>query len=137
MSLQSERMREAIEVRPDQRPKIRVENVSKRFLRTKSRLFTKEWSPGVEALHDVSVDFPEFSFVAVLGPSGCGKTTLLHIIAGLIPASSGTILIDDKAVVGPRRGSGMGIASATNDSAPASVLITISGRRPTRITSGG
>ena len=29
----------------------------------------------------------------LLGPSGCGKTTLLKIIAGLIPATSGTALV--------------------------------------------
>ena len=27
----------------------------------------------------------------ILGPSGCGKTTLLHLLAGLIPAASGEL----------------------------------------------
>lgn len=30
---------------------------------------------------------------AVLGPSGCGKTTLLHLIAGLLPAARGRIAV--------------------------------------------
>jgi putative ABC transport system ATP-binding protein len=32
----------------------------------------------------------------VLGPSGCGKTTLLHLLAGLIPVSSGDLEVDGK-----------------------------------------
>jgi ABC-type nitrate/sulfonate/bicarbonate transport system ATPase subunit len=89
------------------RAKIRVENVSKRFLQSKPKLFTREWTPGVEALRTISVTLPEFSFVSVLGPSGCGKTTLLRIVAGLIPATSGDVFIDDQPVQGPRPGSGM------------------------------
>jgi len=33
-------------------------------------------------------------FVCLLGPSGCGKTTLLRIIAGLLPADRGRILLE-------------------------------------------
>ena len=33
-------------------------------------------------------------FVSLLGPSGCGKTTLLRIVAGLIAADSGAVLLD-------------------------------------------
>lgn len=36
--------------------------------------------------------------VALIGPSGCGKTTLLHLIAGILPATSGQILVDDTVV---------------------------------------
>lgn len=36
----------------------------------------------VEALHDLSLDFPKGELTSLLGPSGCGKTTLLKIIAG-------------------------------------------------------
>jgi ABC-type nitrate/sulfonate/bicarbonate transport system ATPase subunit len=89
------------------RAKIRVADVSKRFLQTKTKLFTKEWFPGVEALKGITFDFPEFNFVSVLGPSGCGKTTLLRIVAGLIAPTSGSVLIDDRPVSGPRHGSGM------------------------------
>ena len=42
-------------------------------------------------LRDVSFDVADGEFVSIVGPSGCGKTTLLRIIAGLLPASSGGI----------------------------------------------
>ncbi len=89
------------------RTKIRIDNVSKQFMQTKAKLFTREWAPGVEALRNINVNIPEFSFVSVLGPSGCGKTTLLRIAAGLIPQTRGEVFIDDKPVRGPRVGSGM------------------------------
>jgi NitT/TauT family transport system ATP-binding protein len=53
------------------------------------------------ALVDINLRIAEGEFVCLLGPSGCGKSTLLKIIAGLIPASSGRIAINGKAVSGP------------------------------------
>jgi NitT/TauT family transport system ATP-binding protein len=44
---------------------------------------------------------------AVLGPSGCGKTTLLYLIAGLVPPSSGEIIIDDQPLERPRPHTGL------------------------------
>ncbi len=37
-------------------------------------------------------------FVALLGPSGCGKTTLLNLLSGFLPPSSGRITIDGETV---------------------------------------
>ncbi len=37
----------------------------------------------VDAVRDVSLEFPSGSFTALVGPSGCGKTTLLRLIGGL------------------------------------------------------
>jgi NitT/TauT family transport system ATP-binding protein len=48
------------------------------------------------AVDRVSLDVSEGEFVALLGPSGCGKSTVLNIMAGLLPATGGTVLIDDE-----------------------------------------
>jgi NitT/TauT family transport system ATP-binding protein len=61
----------------------------------------KVYPGGVEALSGIDLDFPEGQLTSLLGPSGCGKTTLLKIIAGLLPATSGTIEADGKPVTGP------------------------------------
>lgn len=34
----------------------------------------------------------------ILGQSGCGKTTLLHLLAGLMPPSSGSIVVQDQEI---------------------------------------
>lgn len=48
----------------------------------------------VDALKDVSIDFQDQTFTAVMGPSGSGKSTLMHVIAGLDKPTSGRVLID-------------------------------------------
>ena len=50
---------------------------------------------------DLSLAFDEPSFVAILGPNGSGKTSLLRVILGLTPLSSGTV---DVLGAPPRRG---------------------------------
>ena len=55
----------------------------------------------VEALKDLTLEFPRGQLTSLLGPSGCGKTTLLKIIAGLLEPTSGEVEVDGKAVAGP------------------------------------
>jgi putative ABC transport system ATP-binding protein len=47
----------------------------------------------VRALDDVSVEFPEGRFTAIMGPSGSGKSTLMHCLAGLDNLTSGQVFI--------------------------------------------
>jgi len=61
----------------------------------------KTYETGVEALREVSHSFPAGKLSTLLGPSGCGKTTLLKIIGGLIPATTGEVLVEGKRVEGP------------------------------------
>jgi NitT/TauT family transport system ATP-binding protein len=53
------------------------------------------------AIDNLSLAVDEGQFVTVLGPSGCGKTTLLRIVAGLIPADEGAIILDGAEVTRP------------------------------------
>ena len=62
---------------------------------------SKIYPGGVEALNDMTIQFPRGELTSLLGPSGCGKTTLLKIIAGLIPATTGRVTINGEAVTGP------------------------------------
>jgi multiple sugar transport system ATP-binding protein len=52
----------------------------------------------VYAVKDVSLTVGDGEFVALVGPSGCGKTTTLNLVAGLIPITSGDIVIGDRIV---------------------------------------
>ena len=45
----------------------------------------------VVALQDLTFTVGRGEFCALIGPSGCGKTTLLHILAGLLPPTGGTV----------------------------------------------
>jgi putative ABC transport system ATP-binding protein len=49
----------------------------------------------IKALNDVSIDFKEGEFTAIVGPSGSGKTTLLNAIGGLDTPNSGKVIINN------------------------------------------
>lgn len=56
--------------------------------------------PGTEksALHDINLEVPAGSTVALVGPSGAGKTTLSNLIARFFEPTAGTLLLDGKDV---------------------------------------
>jgi NitT/TauT family transport system ATP-binding protein len=53
------------------------------------------------ALDRVDLQARRGEFVSIVGPSGCGKSTLLYIVAGLLEASEGEVLVDGKKIDGP------------------------------------
>jgi NitT/TauT family transport system ATP-binding protein len=54
----------------------------------------------LHALGPITVEMQKGEFFAVVGPSGCGKSTLLDLIAGLTPATRGTIEFEGCAIKG-------------------------------------
>ena len=55
----------------------------------------------IVALDRVSFDIPANSIVVALGASGCGKSTMLNAIAGFLPLTGGSIVLDGRAVERP------------------------------------
>ena len=50
------------------------------------------------AVEDISFNVNVGDFIAIVGPSGCGKTTILNMIGGLLPKSSGKILLNGEEI---------------------------------------
>jgi NitT/TauT family transport system ATP-binding protein len=59
------------------------------------------------ALGSINLAVEDGEFVSLLGPSGCGKSSLLRIIAGLEPASSGVARFAGEPIEGPSSRRGM------------------------------
>ncbi|MFK4100464.1 ABC transporter ATP-binding protein [Streptomyces sp. NPDC019531] len=70
-------------------------------IRGLSKQFVKD-DLGIVALRDLSLEIEEGCFVTVLGRSGCGKSTMLNMMSGLIPPTSGEVRFRDRKVTGPR-----------------------------------
>ena len=68
-------------------PIIAFQNVSKVFE-----------DSGTQVLKDINFELEEGKFYTLLGASGSGKSTILNIIAGLLDATSGDVLLDGKRI---------------------------------------
>jgi ABC-type cobalamin/Fe3+-siderophores transport system ATPase subunit len=88
-----------------------------------------------EIVHDISFNVEPGEFVCILGPNGSGKTTLLKSILGLLPPSSGTILLEGRNIHRMSEaeiGQGMGyIPQAHTPPFPFTVMdVVLMGRTP-------
>jgi NitT/TauT family transport system ATP-binding protein len=90
------------EAGPVGRPVYQLTGVSKTYARR-----------NVVALQNANLTLTEGGFASVIGSSGCGKSTLLKIMAGLIPPSEGSVMLEGSPVTGPRRDIGMMFQQAT------------------------
>jgi len=55
---------------------------------------------GSTVVRDVSLVVPDQAVVALIGPNGAGKTTLLRVASGLLPSTSGQLVLDGDDVTG-------------------------------------
>ncbi|HMO30985.1 ABC transporter ATP-binding protein [Enterovirga sp.] len=74
------------------RPYLKIDRVEKTFRRG-ARLST--------VLSNIDLSVGKGEFVSIIGHSGCGKSTLLNLVAGLLPVTSGAILLEDREVNAP------------------------------------
>ena len=68
-----------------------------------SKVFGNPAGGGTEALRDIRLGVGAGEFVSIVGASGSGKSTLLRIVDGLLPASSGRVVVDGRPVDRPGR----------------------------------
>ncbi|MDP9836580.1 nitrate/nitrite transport system ATP-binding protein [Neorhizobium huautlense] len=54
-----------------------------------------------EVLKGINLTISKGEFVSIIGHSGCGKSTVLNLIAGLTPVSSGAVLLENREVNAP------------------------------------
>ena len=72
-----------------------------------------EADDGTLALSGTTLSMERGDFVALVGPSGCGKSTLLKVVAGLIRANKGRVVVAGEEVTRPLKIVGMAFQNAT------------------------
>ncbi len=75
-------------------PKVQARSVGMEFYQERTETI-------VRAIETLDVTINDGEFVSIVGPSGCGKSTFLRIVAGLIPATQGELLLSGTPVHGP------------------------------------
>ena len=74
------------------KPYLSIENVGVTFERG---------AVSSEVLRGVDLKVEKGEYVSIIGHSGCGKSTLLNIVAGLLPMTTGAVIVDGSAVEAP------------------------------------
>ena len=73
-------------------PYFKLDRIDKTFVRGNQE---------TEVLRDITLGIDKGEFVCIIGHSGCGKTTVLNIVAGLVPVTSGGVLLENREVNSP------------------------------------
>ncbi len=88
-------------------PKLEVHNLCKIFTNASVNKKYGNRHQQLVVLDRVNLDIYPNEFVCIVGASGCGKSTLLNIVAGLMPPSSGKVMINSRESFGPGADRGM------------------------------
>lgn len=73
-----------------------------------SKSFAKVEKEGItNALGNIDLTMNDGEFISLVGTSGCGKSTILRLIAGLIPPTMGTLMVNGEEITGPDPSRGM------------------------------
>ena len=73
----------------------------------------REDDSGTLALSGTNLTMEKGDFISLVGPSGCGKSTLLKVVAGLIRANKGRVMVAGHEVDKPLKIVGMAFQNAT------------------------
>ncbi len=73
-------------------PYLKLDHIDKSFIRGTTE---------TEVLKDVTLGIEKGEYVSIIGHSGCGKSTLLDIVAGLLRASTGGVILEEREVNAP------------------------------------
>lgn len=77
-------------------------NMSERFLSISQVQMNFEKNGVINpVLKDINLEVNQGEYITLIGHSGCGKSTVLNIIAGLLKATEGVVLVDNKEVNSP------------------------------------
>jgi peptide/nickel transport system ATP-binding protein len=94
-----------MKIAADKPPIVRLQNVSKRFVKSldlagkiAQKLGANIREEVVHAVDNVSLSIAQGEVVGLAGESGCGKSTLGRMVAGILPLSEGTIFYKGKDV---------------------------------------
>jgi NitT/TauT family transport system ATP-binding protein len=55
----------------------------------------------LKVIDDITCNIYGGDFVSVIGPSGCGKSTLMNMLAGFQKPTTGTVMFEDRPILGP------------------------------------
>jgi NitT/TauT family transport system ATP-binding protein len=76
-------------------------------------LIYRSQAGNTQALTGLNLTVAPGTFVSILGPSGCGKSSIIKLVSGLIPPSSGAVAVDGKKVDGVQRNVGIAFQKPT------------------------
>ncbi len=71
------------------------------MLRQVNKSFVNKQGVSLPVLENIDMTLADGEFLAIVGPSGCGKSTLLRLISGLLPVTSGDVIVDGRHVQEP------------------------------------